>query len=231
MTAARFLDDVRARVLDHAVVRHPLLQSFERGDVTWEQARLFGLLYWPHIARTRLYQAAALSVTPHEDLQAAYAAILHDEYGCGDANRTHPAIYRRFLHALDWSPKDWDAVELWPALSDYVAVHGRLCGGGDWLVAAGAAGLAMEWPIPPMYERLLGGLRRFPQLSESALEIFTGHIGQDEDHARCVSDALARHLDASDARRRVEQGVWISLEARHRMLDALWAALSVPAAA
>jgi len=224
VSAERFLDDLEGRVLRSPVLAHPLLVAFGDGEVTWEQARLFGLLYWPHIQRTRLYQAAALSITPHEDLQAAYAAILADEYGHGDATRTHPAIYRRFLRALEWTEPDGDAVELLPALRDYVELHYRLCT-SDWLVAAGAAGLAMEWPIPPMYARLLAGLRRFSQLAGGSLEIFAGHIDQDEQHGRSVRDALRRHLETEDARRRVERGVFLSLEARHRLLDGLWAAL------
>lgn len=49
-----------------------------------EQLCAFALHYYQHVRRTRLYAAAVLSWTPVEEIQAALASVLWDEYGAGD---------------------------------------------------------------------------------------------------------------------------------------------------
>lgn len=227
--AAGPLEALRDRVLGHPVLRHPLVRAFREGSLSWPEVRRFGLLYYPHIQRTRLYQARALSVMPDEPLQAAFASILADEYGHGDLGATHPAIYRRFLRALGFGPADWDRAPVLPALGRYTERHFSLCGGASsdpanvagWAVAAGAAGLAMEWPIPALYGSLVLGLRRFPPLDEGALELFTGHMGQDDEHAGLVETALEPWLAGAGVLAGLEEGALGSMDARLDLMDAL----------
>lgn len=68
MYASQFMDDLKARVMAHPFLKHPFLQQFVAQPLTREQAQRFALLYYPHILRTRLYQACALGVTPDEQI-------------------------------------------------------------------------------------------------------------------------------------------------------------------
>src|SRR5258706_775776 len=102
MNEAKFLTD-----LNEEILRHPFLTGlFVRristpGGVSRAQAGKFALLYYPHIFRTRLYQANALGISPDENIQFCLADILYDEYGNGDKSKTHPGVYRRLLTALE----------------------------------------------------------------------------------------------------------------------------------
>jgi len=216
----QYLDDLRKRVLQHPAVEHPLLQAFASGSVTWPQARRFGLLYYAHIVKAPLYRAAAMSITPDERVQLAYNEILNQEYGHGDEARTRPALYRRFLRALDWAPQTWESAEVVDAQQHYAQLHYKLCT-RDWLTAAGAAGFAMEWPIPAMHCKLVHGLRRLPQLDDRALDFFTCR----QEHDLLLREVITPHLFDHQARERLEVGILLSLEARRQLLDGLWAAI------
>lgn len=225
-----YLLDLQQRVLDHRVLRHPLVRAFEGEVLTFPQVREFGLLYYPHILRTRLYQAAALSRCLDEPLQFALASILADEYGSPDGqldpDRTHPAIYRKFLRALGHDEAGWADPPIIDELAAYIETHYTLCSGPE-LTAVGCAGLAMEWPIPPLYRRILTGLRRFEELDEDALELFVGHVDQDVVHGRLIRDALLPHVERTASRALVERGVFASLDARDAFMSGLARAIGL----
>ena len=220
-----YLRSLERRVLDHPVLQHPLVRAFGSGTLSFEQVRRFGLLYYPHIQRTRLYQAAALSISLDEPLQWALASILADEFACIEGrvepSRTHPAIYRQFLRALGYSETDWADPPIIPELKSYIETHYALCARHHPLTAIGCAGLAMEWPIPPLYRRLVAGLRRFDVLDDHALELFLGHIDIDIEHGQMIRTALEPHLDEALHREHLERGIFESLDARYRLMTGL----------
>ena len=53
------------------------------------RAQKFAELYYPHILRTRLYQANTLGITPDENIQYVLSEILYDEYGQGNLEVSH----------------------------------------------------------------------------------------------------------------------------------------------
>ncbi len=66
MSAEEYLASIKEKVAAHPFLKHTFLQLFSTHNLTREQAQRFALLYYPHIQRTRLYQACALGVTPDE---------------------------------------------------------------------------------------------------------------------------------------------------------------------
>ncbi|MFT7621991.1 MAG: pyrroloquinoline-quinone synthase [Myxococcota bacterium] len=216
----QFLEALKRDVIEHAAIRHPLTSAFSERRIGAAQARRFAELYYPHILRTRRYQAAALSVCEDESMQLALAQILSDEYGHGDPALTHPAIYRKLLRALGLST---EAPTPSSGLRDYIATHVRLTT-GDWLSAIGCAGLAMEWPIPTFYRAIVAGLRG-AGLADDALELFIGHMTLDVEHAGLIHDALVPHLSSDEARARVRQGAIASMDARALWHGYIWSEL------
>lgn len=101
MSTEEYLRSIKETVAAHPFLQHPFLQLFSTQNLTREQARKFALLYYPHIQRTRLYQACALGVTPDENIQSVLAEILYDEYGNGNNANSHMAIYRKLMHSLE----------------------------------------------------------------------------------------------------------------------------------
>jgi pyrroloquinoline-quinone synthase len=221
-TASDFMTELAHEIDAHPFLVDPFVKRLaSAGKVSREETRRFALLYYPHIFRTRLYQANALGIAPDEHLQFVLAEILHDEYGNGQASRSHPAVYRKFLKAAGVPESEWTIEPKFPELVLYIETMMRLTQGGDWLVAAAAVGIASEWPIPRLYGEFLKGLRSVPGISEDDLELFISHIGIDEHHSQMMRDVLAPYAESADGRARIRAGVKANLDARRVMLQGL----------
>lgn len=221
MNAPVFLEDLKRRVAEHPFLRHPFLHLVSTQAVSREQARRFALLYYPHILRTRLYQANALGVTPDESIQAVLAEILYDEYGNGDSSRSHMAVYRKFMRALDITEEEIANPPIIPEQQGYIDTMMRLTQGTDWLAAVGVAGIAGEWPIPPYYRMLLQGLRTVPGLTDDHLELFIGHIELDVHHSQIVEDVIMPYLQDAAGQASLWRGIELNLNARLVQLSGL----------
>ncbi len=158
MNASVFMDELKARVAEHPFLRHPFLQLVSTQPVSRQQARTFALLYYPHILRTRLYQACALGVTPDERIQAVMTEILYDEYGNGDPSRSHMEIYRKFMRALDISEAEIANPPITPEQQGYIDTMMRVTQGTDWLAAdrrgRHCRGMADPAVLPHVAQRL-----------------------------------------------------------------------------
>ena len=221
MNAPVFLQELKERVNNHPFLRHPFLQQFSTQPLTFAQARTFALLYYPHILRTRLYQANALGVTPDERIQAVLADILYDEYGNGNPANSHMEVYRKLLRALDFSETVMANAPITPEQQGYIDTMMRVTQGTDWLAAVGVAGIAGEWPIPPYYRMLLTGLRTVPGITEDALELFVGHIELDIHHSHIVEEAIMPHLETREGQASLWRGIELNLNARLVQLNGL----------
>src|SRR3954468_15589165 len=118
MIAKHFMRELETEILNHPFLSHPFVHRMSAPEcVTREQARRFALLYYPHIFRTRLYQANALGICPDERIQFVLAQIVYDEYGNGNVSHTHPAVYRKFMRALDIGDSEIAAAPIIPELA------------------------------------------------------------------------------------------------------------------
>ena len=221
-SAAAFLRQLNTDIHAHPFLSDPFLKRMATpGAISREQARRFAVLYYPHIFRTRLYQANSLGIAADENVQFVLAEILYDEYGNGDKTRTHPAVYRKFMKALNVDAADYNTEPRFPELVLYVDAMMRLTQSGDWLAAAAAVGIASEWPIPQCYGDLLKGLRTVPGIVEDDLELFSSHIGIDEHHSKMMYDALAPYAGSTEGQARIRAGVKANLDARGVMMQGL----------
>jgi pyrroloquinoline-quinone synthase len=223
---SRFLEGLKREVIGHPALVHPFLERFGDGEADAEGVRTFAVQYYRHVRVSRLYLAALISnCRDDEALQLALAEILFDEYGHLNPDETHPALYRRFLRALDLTEEEWEAPPTLPEIELYIAAHYELCRHPDVRFGLGALGPASEWPVPPIYARLGDGLKRSAGLDEAALEIFTSHVTMDVTHARIMMDAIVPYARDEEGQRRVREGARRSLDARSVMLDGLYRAV------
>jgi pyrroloquinoline-quinone synthase len=221
-----FLQRLKREVIGHPALVHPFLERFGEGDASEEGVRTFAIQYYRHVRVSRLYLAALISgCRDDERLQLALAGILFDEYGHLDPEETHPALYRRFLKALNITEDEWEAPRTLPEIELYIETHYALCRHPDIRLGLGALGPASEWPVPPIYVRLTEGLKRSAGLPDEALEIFTSHVTMDVEHARIMMDAVAPYARDEEGQRRVREGAVRSLDARSVMLDGLYRAV------
>lgn len=221
MNAKVYMQELKDRVNNHPFLRHPFLQLMSTQQLTFAQARTFALLYYPHILRTRLYQANALGVTPDERIQAVLAEILYDEYGNGAPSKSHMEVYRKLLRALDFSEEEMANAPITPEQQGYIDTMMRLTQGTDWLAAVGVAGIAGEWPIPPYYRMLLKGMRTVPGLDDDALELLIGHIELDIHHSRIVEEAIMPYVETREGQASLWRGIELNLNARLVQLNGL----------
>ncbi len=226
MNPEEFLQVLKREVIGHPALVHPFLERFGEGDASEEGVRTFAIQYYRHVRVSRLYLAALISgCRDDERLQLALAEILFDEYGHLNPEETHPALYRRFLRALNITEDEWEAPRTLPEIELYIETHYALCRHPDIRLGLGALGPASEWPVPPIYVRLTEGLKRSAGLPDEALEIFTSHVTMDVTHARIMMEALAPYAGDEEGQRRVREGAMRSLDARSVMLDGLYRAV------
>jgi pyrroloquinoline-quinone synthase len=226
MNPQEFLQRLKREVIGHPALVHPFLERFGEGDADEEGVRTFAIQYYRHVRVSRLYLAALISgCRDDERLQLALAGILFDEYGHLDPEETHPALYRRFLKALNITEDEWEAPRTLPEIELYIETHYALCRHPDIRLGLGALGPASEWPVPPIYVRLTEGLKRSAGLPDEALEIFTSHVTMDVTHARIMMDAVAPYAGDEEGQGRVREGAMRSLDARSVMLDGLYRAV------
>ena len=226
MNSGDFLEGLKREVISHPALTHPFLERFGDGEADAGGVREFAIQYYRHVRVSRLYLAALISnCRDDENLQLALAEILVDEYGHLNPAETHPALYRRFLHALDINEEEWETPATLPEIEAYVSVHYELCRNPDFRLGLGALGPASEWPVPPIYVRLSEGLKKSADVAEDDLEIFTSHVTMDVTHARIMMEAIAPYAEDGEGQRKVRYGTLRSLNARSIMLDGLYRAV------
>lgn len=226
MDSTQFLERLKREVIGHPALVHPFLERFGDGEADSEGVREFAIQYYRHVRISRLYLAALISnCRDDERLQLTLAEVLMDEYGHLNPEETHPALYRRFLRALDIGEKEWGTPRTLPEIESYISVHYEICRHPDVRLGLGAMGPASEWPVPPIYVRLSEGLKKSAGLPDEALEIFTSHVTMDVTHARIMMEALAPYAENEEGQRRVREGTMRSLDARSIMLDGLYRAV------
>ena len=226
MEAQEFLARLKREVIGHPALVHPFLERFGEGDASERGVRAFAIQYYRHVRVSRLYLAALISnCRDDEGLQLALAEILLDEYGHLDPDETHPALYRRFLEALNIGEKERETPPTLPEIDLYITTHYALCGHPDVRLGLGALGPASEWPVPPIYVRLAEGLKKSAGLPDEALEIFTSHVTMDVAHARIMMEAIAPYAEDEEGQMKVREGALRSLDARSVMLDGLYKAV------
>lgn len=223
MNAQEFLTEQKEKLLHHPLFSDPFIKTISSLEIfEIEVARRFALLYYPHILRTRLYQANTLGITPDELIQLVLAEILYDEYGEGDITKTHMAQYRKFLFATGVTPDDLHQQHIIPELQMYINTMMRLTQSDAWISAVAAVGIASEHPIPQYYTQLLHGLRNIPGIYEEHLELFIGHVELDIEHSNKIEQAVLPYLDNRSNRILFTKGIKINMDARRRFHTGLY---------
>ncbi len=223
MKGYEFLELEKEKLLNHPLFDDPFLSTLSSLDTfAPDKAKRFARLYYPHILRTRLYQANTLGITPDENIQFVLSEILYDEYGSGKLEKSHMEQYRKFMYALGFQQEELKEQEIIPELQSYIRAMMRLTQGDDWLAAIAAVGVASEHAIPKYYTLLLRGLRKIPDIKDSDLELFIGHISLDEEHSQLVEQSILPYLDSQENQASFSRGLKINMDARREFHAGLY---------
>lgn len=215
LNGCNFLKTEKEKLLNHSLFDDPFLFTLSSIDIfEHSKAKQFAHLYYPHILRTRLYQANTLGITPDEKIQFVLSEILYDEYGSGVIESSHMEQYRKFMYALGFHQEEIKDQQIIPELQLYISTMMRLTQGEDWLAALAAVGIASEYSIPKYYSLLLHGLRKIPGIKDSDLELFIGHISLDKEHSELIEESVLPYLDLQDNQTSFSRGLKINMDAR-----------------
>ena len=221
MTPADFVRELRGEVGVHPAVTHAFLRRFAAGGLTRWQIWGYASQHYHLVCFFTAYLEAIAGRTPDAEVRRLLRDILEDEYMRPQSfERSHPALYRRFLRAVGFGEGDWDQVPLLPATRAFVQLHLDMTL-GSWLEALGAVGPGHEWAIPLMFPHLVQGLERSLQLDPAGLEYFHLHIGLDVEHGRVLEESLLRWATTAEGQAEIRRGARRSLGAR----AAFWGAL------
>ncbi len=213
--AHEFLARLRADVLAHPAVNHPLLARIAHVPFVREDYRIFGLQHYALVGCFTTYLELLLLAAPDSDAKSWIAKVLVDEYGEGSDGKDHAELYREFLHSTGVTHDEELTVPLHAAVTGFIAEHLRICREEPFLVGLGALGPGHEWSIPKMFEPIIRGLRR-ARFTEPEIQYFTLHIEQDVDHGSWLEEALVGYAQSEAAQIEIHRGAMLSLAARVR---------------
>ena len=221
MTPREFVQELRKEVDAHPAVAHPFLRRFAAGGLTRWQIWGYASQHYHLVCFFTAYLEAIAARTPDAGVRRLLRDILEDEYMRSQSfERSHPALYRRFLRAVGFGEGDWDRVPLLPATRAFVQLHLDLTL-RSWVEALGAVGPGHEWAIPLMFPQLVQGLERSLPLDPAALEYFHLHINLDVEHGKALEGSLFRWATTADHQEDMRRGARRSLEARAEFWSAL----------
>ena len=221
LSPAEFVRRLRAAVEEHPAVRHPFLRRFADGRLARWQIWGYASQHYHLVSFFPSYLEAVAARTPDPAVRHVLREIVEEERMRPRAfERSHAALYRRFLRAIGFPEGEWERVTLLPETQAFVTTHLDLMH-RSWLLGLGALGPGHELAIPRMFGYLVDGLERSLELDREALEYFHLHIDLDVTHGRILEEALARWATRDETQEEIRRGAHTSLEAR----AAFWSAL------
>jgi len=135
---------------------------------------------------------------------------------------THPALFRRFLSALDFEPVSLRELEPIEATEQFNAAYRALCRDSHWLEGLAAMGPGTECVVPTMYRKILDGIRRSGLVAPADYVFWTGHVHCDDGHGRNIIEAMQPYAGELEARQLMMRGALGALDARQAWFDGLY---------
>lgn len=222
LTPDGFVRALWAEVERHPAVAHRFLRRFAEGGLARWQIWGYASQHYRLVGAFTAYLEAIAGRTPDPEVRRLLRDILEDEYMRPQAfERSHPALYRRFMRAVGFEEGAWDRVPVLPVTRGFIATHLDMTL-RSWLEALGAVGPGHEWAIPRMFPYLVQGIERSVAVPPEALEYFRLHIELDVEHGRALEAALLRWATSDANQDELRRGARGSLDAR----AAWWTALA-----
>lgn len=219
---ADFVRSLREETRGHLAVTHPFLRRFAAGGLARWQIWGYASQHYRLVSFFTTYLEAIAARTPDPRVREWLREILEDEYVKPQSfERSHPALYRRFLRAIGFEEGAWETVDWLPATRAFVHTHIDMTLRG-WLLGLGAVGPGHEWAIPLMFPSLVTGIERSLTVDPVALEYFHLHINLDIEHGRVLEEVMLQWATTEAAQAEIRQGALASLSAR----AAFWSSLA-----
>lgn len=206
-------------------MHHPFLRRFRTEKLTIAQLQTFALQHYQLVKIFVNYMTNLLPRIPDKDAADLFRTVFDDEFGQHTIFRSHPALYRNCLKALDLPDDAWGRVKPLPAVTQYIEAHLQLTRDDDFRIGLGAVGPAHEFAIPTMFGYLIPGLQNNSALTDEDVEYFSMHIIEDKEHAIVFNKLIVRHVETEEGQTLLREGAMRSLAYRKKFWDGLEAAV------
>ena len=182
------LDELDRRILEYSVENSAAMRGFASGQIRPSATVELARQYYPVCIEFPLFLAAAISHVREERSRLLLVANLYEEHGNLDPTRTHPTLFRKYIHALGLRPQAL-------AKAGEGSIGARVCErfstvcreGPDYRAVAML--YAFETLFSPACAMVASGLRRLP-LPEEAVVFFDVHAETDLTHAEQLRASL-----------------------------------------
>lgn len=218
-TDKNFLHGLKDEIFSHEAVNHPFLERFSKGNLSEAQVMTFALHYYQHAKMFSHYIANIIPKIPHEWDRMIMVKNLMDEYGNMNPEKTHPALFRKFLKTLGLEKKDWKKFKPIPEVTNFIDRLTMLTRYEPFLIGLGAVGPGVEWVIPTMFKKIVDGLKNSISIKDDDMEYWTSHIILDVEHGDEATKVIMNYLHGKDTEDMVRIGAIKSLEARKILWD------------
>lgn len=206
------VEEVDRIIEEHAMLKHPFYQAWQRGELTLDALRGYAGQYYHHVLAFPQYVSGAHASCPDQkDRQELLENLIEEERG----DENHPELWLRFSDALEMSRDSVEKAELLPRTIKLVDTFRDATKNGSFAEAATAL-YCYESQIPEVAKTKIAGLKEFYNVSSpSGLKFFEVHIEADEWHAEVGRKFVERYGNDPSERAGV-------LETAQRCVDALW---------
>jgi len=214
-----FLLQLKDEIFSHEAVNHPFLKKFSQGNLSEERIKIFALHYYRHAKMFSHYIANIIPRIPHEKDRMLMVKNLMDEYGNLSPEKTHPALFRKFLKGLGLKKEDWKKFKPIPEVTNFIDRLTMLTRYEPFLIGLGAVGPGVEWVIPAMFKKIVDGIQNSISIKEDDMEYWTSHIILDVEHGEAATTILKNYIHGAESHDMIKKGAMKSLEARKILWD------------
>ncbi len=215
MDKKEFLAEVRGRIEERSILKHPFYQLWKEGKLTRNDLQLYAKQYYRHVSAFPQYLSGLHYRTDDiEDRQIILQNLMDEEQG----ENNHPKLWIDFGNALGVGTLEIKNAEPLPQTLSAVQ-HFRDATSKKTIAEGIAALYTYESQIPKVSEEKIRGLREFYGISDAkGLSYFSVHMIADVEHSAQEERLLLKY--AAD-----EQSQELALAMVEKTLDAYWTLL------
>jgi pyrroloquinoline-quinone synthase len=213
-------------VTHHKMWRHPFLVRCRSSTLSRREVETFALQAYMFSREFVRFLGAIMMACEDEEARLIIAENLWDEMGGGQAQLTHPTLFRRFTRALGYSDEQLEATVRNDETSHLVNTYLNAPIKHGYVPALGALCYASEGLVGTLYTQIASAILATAAVPKEALLFFELHVGVDDGHAQKLESIVSRRVTTEAEAEAVAVAVTEALDARYRFFDGVERAIT-----
>ena len=216
----QFLKEVKRKIEERSILKHPFYQLWKNGKLTNSDLRLYAKQYYKHVASFPQYLSGLhFRMEDMEDRKVVLSNLMDEEHG--DAN--HPKLWIDFGNSLGVESTHIKDAEALPETTSAVS-HFKDATSSKSIAEGIAALYTYESQIPLVCEEKIHGLKQFYGVTDSkGLAYFNVHMVADVEHSAQEEKLLLKYASDPKSQEKALAMVDKTLDAYWTLLDGVYA--------